>query len=110
MCSTADIRSIEKTHERSSLRLVLNDFTNDYSVLMEKPSKSRVYLDRLRQLCVETYNTANILTPISVSHISPPKIHIQLRDTNTLSLYKFNTKFNTIKYGKLSLGYETVNI
>ena len=54
MCSTADARSIEKIQERS-LRFALNDLTSEYGILMEKSSKSTLYLERLRQLCVETY-------------------------------------------------------
>ena len=108
MCSSADARSIEKIPERS-LRFVLYDFTSEYGVLMEKSSKSALYLERLRQLCVVTYKATNGLAPAYVSDIFYRKIHIHsysLRDKNTLSL----CKFNTIKYGKLSLRYEAANI
>ncbi len=118
MCSSADAQSIEKIQKRS-LRFVLNDFTSEYGILMEKSSfwrshgevmeKSTFYLEKLRQLHVETYKATNGLAPVYVWDIFQRKIHVHsysLRDTNTLSL----CKFNTIKYGKLSLRYEASNI
>ena len=84
-----------------------NDFTSECGILMEKSSKSALHLERLRQLCVESYKATNGLAPVYVSDIFQRKIHsYSLRDTNTLSLYKFNT----IKYGNLSLRYEAANI
>ncbi len=64
MCSTAEAQSIEKLQERS-LRFVLNDFTSEYGVLIDK----YIILDRLRQLCAETYKATNGLAPRFVSDI-----------------------------------------
>ncbi len=73
MCSSAVARSIEKIQPKrfQGLHFVLNDFTSEYGVLMEKSLKSTSYLDRLRQLCVKTYKATNGLAPMFVSgHIS----------------------------------------
>ena len=107
MCSSADARSIQKIQERSLL-FVLNHFTCGYRVLMEQSPKFTIYLDRLRQLCVGTFEATNELTPIFASDIFQTKTHVHsynLRDTNTLSLYKYTTK-----YRQLSLRYEAANI
>ncbi len=68
ICSSADARSIEKIRERS-LRFVLNYFTSEYGALMEKSSKSTLYLERLRQFCVDMYKAINGLAAIYVSDI-----------------------------------------
>ncbi len=59
-------------------------------------------------MCGKLYGlTKNLCGPdFCVRHISQENIFIWPRDTNTLSWYKFNT----IKYGKLSLRYEGAHI
>ncbi len=89
ICSSADARSIEKIQPERSLRFVLNEFTGEYGVLMEKSLKSTAYLDRLRQLCVETYKATNGLAPVFVSgHISKETQvgHIQRKNTNMVTV------------------------
>ena len=108
--SNKDLTTVVKRQLTTAPETTIEWFTSEYGALMEvKSSKSTLYLERLRQLCVETYKATNGLAPVYVSDIFQRKIHVHsysLRDTNTLSL----PKFNTIKYGKLSLRYEATNI
>ncbi len=89
MCLSAGTPGVEKIQERS-LRLVQNDFTGEYGVLMEKSSKSTLYLGRLRRLhvCVGIKKAKNGLDFCVVHIPKENNIHsYALLGTNTLSLY-----------------------
>ncbi len=81
------------------------------SELMEKSSKSTLYLERLKELCVETYKaTNNGLAPVFFlcrTHFIGIYMYIHIAyATRTRYHFLGGYKFNTIKYRKLSLRYE----
>ena len=61
-CSSKSLNKIEKMQERA-LRLLHNDFTSDYSELLNKSGKPSMEVKRLRTLALEIFKTLNNLNP-----------------------------------------------
>ena len=61
-CSSKSLNKIEKIQERA-LRLLQNDFTSDYSELLNKSGKPSMEVKRLRTLALEILKTLNNLNP-----------------------------------------------
>ena len=61
-CSSKSLNKIEKIQERE-LRLLHNDFTSDYSELLNKSGKPSMEVKRLRTLALEIFKTFNNLNP-----------------------------------------------
>ena len=61
-CSSKSLNKIEKIQGRA-LRLLHNDFTSDYSELLNKSGKPSMEVKRLRKLALEIFRTLNNLNP-----------------------------------------------
>ena len=61
-CSSKSLTKIEKIQGRA-LRLLHNDFTSDYSELLNRSGKPSMEVTRLRTLALEIFKTLNILNP-----------------------------------------------
>ncbi len=70
---------------------------------MEKSSKSILYLERLRQLCVETYKAINGLTPVYVSDIFQSSSSSSLFE---IVLVHVNTKFISFRFIKYRVQFK----
>ncbi len=63
MCSVSDSKKVEKIQERA-LRYVLSDFNDTYCNLLQRASKSTLYLSRLRILVIEIFKVLNDMSPL----------------------------------------------
>ena len=61
-CLSKSLNKIEKIQERA-LRLLHNNFTSDYSELLNKSGKPSMEVKRLRTLALEIFKTLNNLNP-----------------------------------------------
>ena len=105
--SMSDIRKIEKIQEHS-LRIVYNDVSSSYSELLAKSGVSYLYINRLRRLMIQVYD--------SLSNTSVPKYIKELfkakhttYDTRCKLQLQLPT-FNAIAYGRNLLSYESAKI
>ena len=58
---------LEKVHKQA-LRVVLNDYTSSYRVLLDTVSKPTLYVSRLKSIAIEAYNVMLMKIPnISMS-------------------------------------------
>ena len=57
-----------RIHKRA-LKFMLNDFTSYYETLMAKANTSTLEVKRLRNLCTETYKTANDLNAPDIKEL-----------------------------------------
>jgi hypothetical protein len=102
MCSISDSKKIEKVQERA-LRYVLNDFNDTYYNLLQRTSKSTLYLTRLRFLAMEIFKVLNDMSPMYMKNLFIKKQTIyKLRDITPL----VQPKFKTITYGHNTLKYQ----
>ena len=96
-CASKSLYKIEIIQERA-LRLLLNDFANDYAELLKKLGKVTVEIKRLRCLALETFKTANNLNPYQMKEIFSKTTNLTHRPLDI----NFNQN-NTTKYGSNSL-------
>ena len=61
-CGNGSIHKMEKIQERS-LRFVFNDYTTEYSDLLQKNGESTLYLKRVRIMAQEVYKAMNNQSP-----------------------------------------------
>ena len=88
---------MQKIHHRA-LRLLNNDFTSDYSELLNKSGKPSTEVKRLRTLALEMFKTLNNLNPDYMKEI--------FFKTANLTHRSFNIKVNqnsSIKRSKKAL-------
>ena len=101
-CTREDLRKIEKIQKRA-LRYIYNDYTASYSDLRRKADTPLLYTQRLKQIMLQVYKSTNSLGPKYLHDMFEIKtVNYNLRNTCNLK----QPKFNTVKYGKLSLSYE----
>ena len=102
MCSISDSKKIEKVQERA-LHYVLNDFNDTYYNLLQRTSKSTLYLTRLRFLAMEIFKVLNDMSPLYMKNLFIKKQTVyKLRDSTPL----VQPKFKTITYGHNTLKYQ----
>ena len=53
-CSNRSMYKLEKVHKQA-LRVVLNDYTSSYRVLLDTVSKPTLYVSRLKSIAIEAY-------------------------------------------------------
>ena len=53
-CSNRSMYKLEKVHKQA-LRVVLNDYTSSYCVLLDTVSKPTLYVSRLKSIAIEAY-------------------------------------------------------
>ncbi len=63
MCSVSDSKKVEKIQE-IALRYVHSDFNDTYCNLLQRASKSTLYLSRLRNLAIEIFKVLNDMSPL----------------------------------------------
>lgn len=101
-CSKENQIKLEKVQKRA-LRVVLNDYTSDYTELLEMVTLPPLYVSRLRNIVTETYKIMNCISPAFLGTVFTEKITpYGLR--NDLGLVQ--PKVRTDKYGINSLRYE----
>ncbi len=98
----ADNKQVEKIQDRA-LRYVLCDFNDTYCNLLQRASKSTLYLSRLRILAIEIFKVINDMSPLYMKSLFIKKcIAYELRDFVPL----IQPKFNTITYGHNTIKYQ----
>ncbi len=55
--------------EERALRYVLSDFTDTYYNLLQRASKSTLYLSRLRILAIEIFKVINDMSPLYMKNL-----------------------------------------
>ncbi len=68
MCSVSDCKKVEKIQERA-LHYVLSDFNDTYCNLLQRASKSTLYLLRLRILSIEIFKVLNDMSPLYMKRL-----------------------------------------
>ncbi len=63
ICSVSDSKKVEKIQERA-LCYVQSDFNDPYCNLLQRASKSKLYLSRLRILAIEIFKVLNDMSPL----------------------------------------------
>ncbi len=102
MYSVSDSKKVEKIQERA-LRYVLYDFNETYCNLLQRASKSTLYLSRLRILVIEIFNILNDMSSLYMMSLFIKKCNAyELRDFIPL----IQPKFNTIAYGHNTIRYQ----
>ena len=96
-CPAKSVRKIEKIQERA-LRILYNDFENDYEVLLKKSGKCTMEVRRLRTLALEIFKTLQNLNPIFMEEIFQKPKWLTNRPNNI----QVNTH-KAVKYGDKSL-------
>ncbi len=91
MCSMSDSKKVEKIQERA-LHYVFSDFNDTYCNLLQRASKSILYLLRLRILAIELFKVLNDMSLLYMKNLFIKKcIAYELRDFIPLIQPKFNT-------------------
>ncbi len=101
LCSVSDSKKVDKIQERA-LRYVLSDFNDTYCNLLQRASKSTLYLSRLRILAIEIFKVLNDMLPLHVILFIKKCIAYELRDC----IHLIQPKFNTITYGHNTIRYQ----
>ena len=70
--SCESIRKIEKI-QKHYLRIILNDYENDYETLLPNSNKPTIEIRRLRTLADEIFKTVNEINPPYMKNIFTPK-------------------------------------
>ena len=91
------IEKIENIHKRC-LRLILNDYENDYKTLLEKSGKDSMKIRRIKTLAIEIFKTVNEFNPSFMKNIFTIKRNPRIRPFDLLVRTR-----NTEKYGNKSL-------
>ncbi len=101
-CGIGNTRKLEKIQKRA-LRFVLQDFTSNYSELLQKAKMPTLYLSRLRQIATEVYKVMNNIGPDYVKDIFNVKDNLyNMRNTRPL----IQPNYNTVTYGRNSIKYK----
>ncbi len=102
MCNVSDSEKVDKIQE-GALCYVLSDFNDTYCNLLQRASKSTLYLSRLRILAIEIFKVLNDMLPLYMKSLFITKsIAHELRDFIPL----IQPKFNTITYGHSTISYQ----
>ena len=101
--STPSINKIENLQKRA-LHYLYDDIEASYEHLLSKGGKSKMNVRRLRNLCVEIYNTLNDLNPSFMNGIFKLKINRrEVRDKHKLNL-------DITKWNQRTFGYKSVKV
>ncbi len=102
MCTVSYSKKAEKIQKRA-LRYVLSDFNDTYCNLLQRASKSALYLSCLRILAIEIFKVLNDMLSLYMKSLFITKcIAYELRDFIPL----LQPKFNTITYGHNTIRYQ----
>ena len=99
MTSTNKIESIQKI----ALRLLYNNYTSTYDILLAKANKPSMELKRYRTLALETFKTLNVLNPMYMQDLFY-LCSSSVRRPNNIAVVRKNTKtFGTKSLRSLGL-------
>jgi len=88
--------------QRCALRIVYNDYTSDFDILLSYGNHLKIHEINKRYLITEVYKCLNGLNPIFLNDLFAKKIiNYSLRTTNLLKL----SKPRTLTYGRKSIVY-----
>ena len=100
-CNKAMSSRIEKLYERG-IRFAENDYVTDYSELLKKAGKSTFLLTRLKNIAIFVFNCIEENSPMYLNQIYKLKeSRYAMRSDKIIDISRFNTN----KYGKMSLRY-----
>ena len=102
-CKPGDTHKIEKIHERA-IRFIYNDYTNDFSTILNENGESSLYLKRVRTMAHEIYKSLNGLNPTYMKELLKSREKTMRRP---LDLYIPRVK--QITYGERSFKFEVWN-
>ena len=71
-CSNQSMYKLERVHKQA-LRVVLNDYTSSYHVLLDTVSKPTLYVSRLKSIAIEAYKCYVNENPEYISHVGSIK-------------------------------------
>ena len=72
-CSNRSLYKLEKLHKQA-LRVVLNDYSSSYRDLLDKASKSTLYVSRLKAIAIEAYKCKENENPDYINVMLNPQI------------------------------------
>ena len=105
-CSMQDIIKMEKLQKRA-LRIVFNDYTSPYKVLLDKANCESLYVSRLHAIAVEAYKCMNDLNPPFICELLVRNdTTYGLRDSDKV----FQPRVRTDKHGINSFRYQCAKI
>ena len=87
-----------KKNQKRCLKLVLDDYENDYGNLIKKNVTTTMEIKRLRTLATEIFKTINNINPFHMKNISIPKANAKIRPHDIIVRHH-----NTATYGDKSL-------
>lgn len=100
-CGVTLTRKMEKIQERA-LRFLLNDFTSEYNVMLDKVGLDTLFIRRLKSIACEVFKAINDLSPTFLRDIFNVKeLHHEMRDDVIL----IQPKFSKIRYGQSTFSY-----
>jgi len=104
ICGVMNTRKVEKLQKRA-LRIVYNDYTSSYEMLLQKSKSSSLYICRLKKLAAFVYKVLqNECKPVSSDFF---RVLDHSHDTrSSVCLKQVNVK--SVKYGTNSLKYQGV--
>ena len=103
-CKPGDTHKIEKIHERA-IRFIYNDYTNDFSTILNENGESSLYLKRVRTMAHEIYKSLNGLNPTYMKELLKSREKTMRRP---LDLYIPRVK--QITYGERSFKFEAPSL
>ncbi len=104
-CSIKDMKKIERIQFRA-LRFIHNDFTSTYAELRGKSDRPLLYVERLRVIATEVYKCINKMNPTYLHDMFYVKDQAYAMRNTNVNL----PKYNTVRYGKLSIKYEGASL
>ena len=103
-CKPGDTHKIEKIHERA-IRFIYNDYTNEFSTILNENGESSLYLKRVRTMAHEIYKSLNGLNPTYMKELLKNREKTMRRP---LDLYIPRVK--QITYGERSFKFEAPSL
>jgi len=105
-CGNASIHKMERIQERA-LRFVFNDYTSEYSDMLEKNGESTLYLKRARIMAQEVYKAINNQSPKYVKELLSER---NSRYSNRRPLDLYVPRVNQEKFGYKSYTFEAPSV
>ena len=88
--------------QKSTLRIIYNDYSSDFDSLLCKGNHLRIHEINKRKLLTEVYKCLNNLNPIFINDLFTKKnLNFNLRNSNLLEL----NRTSTLTYGLKSIVY-----
>ena len=105
-CSKSSTDKLEKMQYRA-LRLVFNDFSGSYEVLLEKANMPTLHIDRIMLIAIETFKIPHKLSPVYLHDlVSYKESSYSFRYDNLVDL----PRVRTTRYGKSTFCYEAAGV